>query len=56
MCSSDLSRFLACLLRCPGVADYSVFTVDGGMAAVTLQPEDAAVVGPVSIVRTGGGA
>ncbi|MCI9649704.1 baseplate J/gp47 family protein [Oscillibacter sp.] len=54
--SIPFSRFLACLLRCPGVADYSVFTVDDGTAAVTLQPEDAAVVGSVSIVRTGGGA
>ena len=54
--SIPFSRFLACLLHCPGVADYSAFTVDSGTAAVTLQPEDAAVVGPVSIVRTGGGA
>lgn len=23
------SRFLACLLQCPGVADYSAYTVDG---------------------------
>ena len=26
------SRFLACLLQCPGVADYSALTVDGGMS------------------------
>lgn len=43
------SRFLACLLQCPGVADYSSFTVDGGTAAVTLQAEDAPVVGTVTI-------
>lgn len=43
------SRFLACLLQCPGVADYSAFTVDGGTTAVTLGAEDAAVVGSVSI-------
>lgn len=43
------SRFLACLLQCPGVADYSAFTVDGGTTAVTLGAEDAAVVGSVTI-------
>lgn len=43
------SRFLACLLQCPGVADYSAFTVDGGTAAVTLSAEDAPVVGSVTI-------
>ena len=43
------SRFLACLLQCPGVADYSAFTVDGGTTAVTLGAEDVAVVGTVAI-------
>lgn len=43
------SRFLACLLQCPGVADYSAYTVGGGTAAVTLNAEDAAVVGTVTI-------
>lgn len=43
------SRFLACLLQCPGVADYSAFTVDGGTTAVTFGAEDAAVVGTVAI-------
>lgn len=43
------SRFLACLLQCPGVADYTTLTVDGGMSAITLNPEDAAVVGTVTI-------
>ena len=43
------SRFLACLLQCPGVADYSALTVDGGMSAITINAEDAAVVGTVTI-------
>lgn len=43
------SRFLACLLQCPGAADYSSFTVDGGTTAVTLGAEDAAVVGAVTV-------
>ena len=43
------SRFLACLLQCPGVADYSSFTVNGGTAAITLNAEDAPAVGTVTI-------
>lgn len=43
------SRFLACLLQCPGVADYSAFTVGGGTAAVTINAEDAPSVGTVTI-------
>jgi len=43
------SRMLACLLQCPGVADYSTFTVDGGTAAITLKAEDAAVVGTITV-------
>ena len=43
------SRFLACLLQCPGVADYSAFTVNGGTTAVTLNAEDAPAVGTVTI-------
>lgn len=43
------SRFLACLLQCPGVADYSALTVDGGTAAITIDVEDAPVVGTVTI-------
>ena len=43
------SRFLACLLQCPGVADYSAFTVNGGTAAVTINAEDAPMVGSVTI-------
>jgi len=43
------SRFLACLLQCPGVADYSVYTVDGASAAVTINAGDAPVVGTIII-------
>ena len=46
------SRFLACLLQCPGVADYSELTGDGGTTAVTLDAEDAAVVGTITITET----
>lgn len=46
------SRFLACLLQCPGVADYSELTVDGSGKAVTLDAEDAAVVGTITITET----
>lgn len=49
------SRFLACLLRCPGVADYSAFTVDDQTSAVVIRAEDAPAVGMVSVVETGGG-
>lgn len=47
--SVPYSRFLACLLQCPGVADYSAFTVNGGTSAVSLAAEDAPVVGTVTI-------
>lgn len=43
------SRFLACLLQCPGVADYSAFTVDGSSTSITLLAEDAPKVGTVTI-------
>lgn len=46
--SIPYSRFLACLLQCPAVADYSLFTVDGGTHAVTINAEDAAVVGAIT--------
>lgn len=36
----------------PGVADYSAYTVDGGTAAVALDAEDAAVVGPITVTAT----
>ena len=47
--TAGYSRFLACLLQCPGVADYSAFTVNGGTSAVSLAAEDAPVVGTVTI-------
>ena len=50
--SIPYSRFLACLLQCEGVADYSAFTVDGAAAAVTIQAEDAAAVGTVTVTET----
>ena len=46
------SRFLACLLQCSGVADYSSFTVNGGTAAVSVSAEAVPVVGTVNIIET----
>lgn len=46
------SRFLACLLQCAGVADYSSFTVSGGTAAVSVAAEAVPVVGTVNITET----
>lgn len=46
------SRFLACLLQCAGVADYSTFTVNGGTAAVSVAAEAVPVVGTVNITET----
>ena len=46
------SRFLACLLQCAGVADYSSFTVNSGMAAVSVAAEAVPVVGTVNITET----
>lgn len=46
------SRFLACLLQCEGVADYSAFTVDGAASAVTLEAADAPSVGTIEIQTT----
>lgn len=46
------SRFLACLLSCVGVEDYSTFSVDGGTSAVTIRSEDAPVVGTITITAT----
>ena len=45
------SRFLACLLQCSGVADYSSFTVNGGTAAVSVSAEAVPVVGTVSVIE-----
>ena len=46
------SRFLACLLQCAGVADYISFTVNSGMAAVSVAAEAVPVVGTVNITET----
>ena len=46
------SRFLACLLQCPGVADYSAFTINGGTAAVTVDAEVVPIIGTVHITET----
>lgn len=43
------SRFLACLLRCDGVEDYSSFTVNGGTGTVHIAEEDAPVPGTIQI-------
>ena len=43
------SRFLACLLQCGGVADYTAFTVAGGNAAVAVQAGEIPVVGTVEV-------
>lgn len=40
------SRFLACLLQCPGVADYSTFTVNSGTTAVSVAAEAVPVMSP----------
>lgn len=50
--SIPYSRFLACLLQCPGVADYSSFTVNGGTAAVSVAAEAVPVVGTVTVTET----
>lgn len=46
------SRFLACLLQCPGVADYSTFTVNGGTTAVSVVAEAVPMVGTVDVTET----
>lgn len=46
------SRFLACLLQCQGVANYSEFTVDGGTSAVTFNAEESPEVGALRITET----
>lgn len=48
------SRFLACLLQCQGVANYSEFTVDGATSPVTIHAEESPEVGTVKISETGG--
>lgn len=46
------SRFLACLLQCDSVADYSAFTVAGGTTAVEIAAENVMAVGTVSVTET----
>lgn len=46
------SRFLACLLQCPGVADYSAFTINGGTAPVSVAAQAVPVVGTVNVTAT----
>ena len=46
------SRFLACLLQCEGVADYSAFAVAGGTAAVQIAAESVPAVGTVTVTET----
>ena len=46
------SRFLACLLQCAGVADYSSFTVNGGTTAVSVVAEAVPMVGTVDVTET----
>lgn len=43
------SRFLACLLQCGGVLDYSACTVNGGTGAVVLQAGETPVMGTVTV-------
>ena len=43
------SRFLACLLRCPGVADYTVFKAGGASGPVKIDAGEALTVGTVSV-------
>nr|DAD85671.1 MAG TPA: Baseplate J like protein [Siphoviridae sp. ctP6113] len=46
------SRFLACLLQCAGVADYSILTVNGGTMAISVSAETVPVVGTVNVTET----
>ena len=43
------SRFLACLLQCDGVLDYSACTVNGGTGAVVLAAGEVPAVGTVTV-------
>jgi len=43
------SRFLACLLQCDGVLDYSTCTVNGGTGAVVLAAGESPAVGTVTV-------
>lgn len=43
------SRFLACLLQCAGVADYSTFTVNGVKTALRINSGTIPVLGTVDV-------
>lgn len=43
------SRFLACLLQCAGVADYSTFTVNGAKTALRINSGTIPVLGTVDV-------
>ena len=47
--SVPYSRFLACLLQCAGVADYSSFTVNGAKTALAVVAGSIPVLGDVSV-------
>ena len=46
------SRFLACLLGCEGVADYSALTVNGVSAALSVEAGKVPVTGTVTVTAT----
>lgn len=43
------SRFLASLLQCAGVADYSTFTVNGAKTALRINSGTIPVLGTVDV-------
>lgn len=46
---SSYSRFLASLLQCAGVADYSTFTVNGAKTALQIASGAIPVLGTVDV-------
>ena len=50
--SVPFSRFLACLLGCAGVSDYSAFTVNGASTALAVAAGKVPVLGEVTITAT----
>lgn len=46
------SRFLACLLGCEGVADYSALTVNGASTALSVEAGKVPVPGTVTVTAT----
>lgn len=49
--SVPYSRFLACLLQCEGVADYSSFTVNGAKTALHITSGSIPMLGDVSVTE-----